>query len=479
MGISELKTKTVKGLLWGGLNNGVQQLISVVLGLVLLNKLSPADYGLVGMLAIFIGIANTLQEGGFTSALTNRRQYRHKDFNAVFWFSIAVSLSIYAVLWFCAPLIARFFGHPELVLIARVQFLTFVFNSMAITHNAFLFKNMMVRQRATYDVIAALASAVIAIYLALRGYGYWALVINSVSFSAIGAFLKWIYVPWKPSFKITLTPVFEMFRFSINLVASSLVLQIQTNIFSIILGRKFTKQDVGYYGQGMKWSNLMLSMFNGIFNSVSQPVFSRISDDRERQTRVFKNLISLVSIMIFPIMLGIAFVGNEFITIINPDFIPCVPILRMYCIYCIASAIYGIYTQLAISHGKSRLCLTINMINAVLQIASALITYRFGMETMAMSVTAINFAMLLVWHFSAGKLVNFNFLNLLFHTLPYLGITLAAIAAASATCSLLDGTALILAVKILITATLYVTMLYLFNKKLFFEALQMFKERKI
>ncbi|MCF0175699.1 MAG: lipopolysaccharide biosynthesis protein [Bacteroidales bacterium] len=476
---SELKAKTARGLLWGGLNNGVQQLISVVLGLVLLNKLSPADYGLVGMLAIFIGVANTLQEGGFTSALTNRPQYRHEDFNAVFWFSIAVSLSIYSILWFCAPLIADFFGHGELVLIARVQFLTFVFNSMSIAHNAFLFKNMMVRQRASYDLVAALVSAVIAVWLALGGYGYWALVVHSVSFSAIGALLKWSFVPWKPSLHITMKPVREMLGFSVNLVASSLITQVQTNIFSIILGKKFTKQDVGYYSQGMKWSNLMLSMFTGIFVSVSQPVFSEISCDRERQLRVFRKLSSLVSLMVFPVMLGIAFVGNEFISLINPEFLPCVPVLQTYCVYCIASAIYCIYTQLAISHGLSRLCLKINTANALAQIAAALISYRFGMVTMAVTVTVINYAVLLAWHFAAGGLVGFRLGNLLGNTLPYLLLTAVALALAWVASLPFEGVAVVMMVKIAVAAALYLTMLYMFNKPLFLEAFQLMKRKRI
>jgi O-antigen/teichoic acid export membrane protein len=196
---SELKTKTIRGLFWGGFNSGVKQVVSALIGLVLLSKLTPGDYGLVGMLAIFTGIAGTLQEGGFTSALANRKEFSHDDFNSVFWFNNLISILMYVVLWFCAPLIAGFYDQPELLTISRVLFLAFVFNGISLAYNAYLFRFLMVREKAAIEIISSIVAGLAAIILAIKGYGYWALVVNTVLMSFVASLLRIIIVPWHPT----------------------------------------------------------------------------------------------------------------------------------------------------------------------------------------------------------------------------------------------------------------------------------------
>ena len=169
---STLKEKTAKGLLWGGISNGIQQLLNLVFGIFLARLLTPADYGMVGMLTIFSLIASTLQESGFTAALTNKRDIKHEDYNAVFWFSLFMGLSLYLILFFSAPLIADFFHQPQLIPLARYSFLGFVISSTGTAQNAYIFRNLMVRQKALSVCIGLFISGIVGITLAYHGFSY-------------------------------------------------------------------------------------------------------------------------------------------------------------------------------------------------------------------------------------------------------------------------------------------------------------------
>ena len=202
-----LKAKTAKGLFWGALNNGTMQLLNIVVGIFLARLLSPADYGLIGMLAMFTAVAGALQESGFTTALANIERPTSNDYNAVFWFSIIVSWCSYAILFFCAPLIAAFFHHDELILLARFVFATILFSAIGTAPTAYLFKNMMVRETTILRVSSLFVSGTVGITLALCGYAYWSLAWQQMIYIVLISLGRFFLIPWRPSLKIDFSPV--------------------------------------------------------------------------------------------------------------------------------------------------------------------------------------------------------------------------------------------------------------------------------
>ena len=196
-----LKDKTAKGLFWGGLSNGIQQLLNLFFGIFLARLLSQEDYGMVGVLSIFSLIATALQESGFTAALANRKEIKHEDYNAVFWFSSLTGLSLYLILFTCAPLIAFFFKTPELTPLARYSFLGFLISSTGIAHSAYLFRSLMVKQRAMASVIGLLLSGTTGITLAYLGFSYWGIATQSLVYIATTTCCYWYFSPWRPTFR--------------------------------------------------------------------------------------------------------------------------------------------------------------------------------------------------------------------------------------------------------------------------------------
>ena len=167
-------------------------MLNLVFGLMLARILDASDYGMVGMLAIFSAIASTIQESGFTAALTNQKEIRHEDYNAVFWFSSLTGVLFYLILFFCAPLIAQFYDKPELIGLSRIVFLSFLFGGFGIASNAYMFKTLMVKERAKIDIISLICSGTIGVLLALNGFAYYGLAIQTTAYIGIGSMLKFV-----------------------------------------------------------------------------------------------------------------------------------------------------------------------------------------------------------------------------------------------------------------------------------------------
>ncbi len=457
MSEANLKTKTAKGLFWGAMNGGLQQLIGAVVGLVLLSRLTPGDYGIVGMLAIFTAIAVTMQEGGFKAALINRGEIRREDHNSVFWFTVAVSACFYLILFFLAGPIARFYNQPELVKVARILFLSFFFISCSISSDAYLLRKMMIRQRTTIDITGALVAGIVAVVMAVKGFGYWALVAHSVVQSFTTSLLKLLFTPWKPNLKISFKPVWEMFPFGIRLVGASFVTQVQTNIFSVILGRAYTEKEVGVYSQGNKWAGMLNLVFNGMINSVGQPVMANARDDADRRRAIFRKLTRFVAFAAFPSMMGLALVAPEFINLINPKFEASVPILQLYCLYFMATLVQTLFNQAAMAAGRSDRYLYFTLINAAMQIATAFITFRYGLVTMAAAVTAVNYLAVVVWWLLARGFTGIKFIDLLKDTVPFFAIALPLIVIAHFAFAAIGSDLLRMLLKMVFVSGLYLT----------------------
>ena len=197
--MESLKDKTAKGLFWGGMNNGVQQLLGLAFGIILGRLLDPSDYGMTAMLAVFSVIDHELQSSGFKTGLINLREPKHEDYNAVFWFNIVAGVVLYVALWFAAPLIADYYHEPKLIPLSRYVFLGFVFSSFGMAQSAYLTKQMQIKQIAKCGMTATLSSSLVSVAMAAMGFGYWALATQYLMYIAVNTILLWYFSPWRPS----------------------------------------------------------------------------------------------------------------------------------------------------------------------------------------------------------------------------------------------------------------------------------------
>lgn len=480
MSESELKNKTAKGLFWGGMSNGIQQLLNLFFGIFLARLLSPGDYGMVGMLTIFSGIAASLQEAGFISALINRKGDNHEDYNAVFWFSICTSFCLYLILFSSAPLIAGFFHNPELMPLARYIFIGFFIVSFGIPQQAFLTKHLMVKQKAIAYIVAIVCSGTVGVIMASNGYAYWGIATQTLVYVFVITVLCWAMSPWRPSFNITFKPIREMFPFSCKMLITNIFNQINSNIFSVILGRFYSKNEVGDYTQANKWNYMGYSLIHGMVSSVSQPVLASVNDERERQLRIFRKMVRFTAFVSFPAMFGLSLIAPEFITIaITDKWMKSAQILQILCIAGAFVPICNLFSSLLISKGHSGVYMWSSVVLGVLQLVVMVAIHNLGIRTMVIVYSAINILWLLVWYWFVRKETGYRFWHLAMDISPFLIITLAVMAATYLLTKPIGNIYCLLAAKIAIAAVLYVLIMRLSNAVTFKEAATFFKQRII
>lgn len=474
-----LKEKTAKGLFWGSINGGIQQILNVVFGIFLARLLSPGDYGLIGMLGIFMGVATVLQDSGFSTALINRKGIKHEDYNSVFWFSFSVGLICYVILFFCAPLIADFFGHPELTNLSRVLFLWFLIGSTSIAHSAMMTKKLMVKERTKIEVSAMIASGIVGVALAYKGYAYWGIAIQTVTNAFVGAVLRWYYIKWRPTFTFAFRPLKEMYSFGVKILFTSIFAQINANIFTVLLGRFYKEDQVGYYTQGNKWMNMGYTFIWGMIGNVSLPVLSEVALDVKRQKQVFRKMLRFVSFISFPAMFGLALVAPELIVIgVSDKWLPCVPVMQLLCIWGAVTPINNLYIHVLLSQGKSNIYLYNTIALGAVQLIVVVSMLSLGIYYMVLAFVVVNVLWIFIWHYFVNKYVEISILDVAKDILSFCLISLIVLFITYFVTKLIFNIYMLFIAKVLLATFLYTFVMYLSGSVTFKESFTFLLKRK-
>lgn len=474
-----LKQKTARGLFWGFINNGSMQFLNLLFGIFLGRILSPEDYGMVGMLTIFSLIAGSLQESGFIAALANKKEVKHEDYNAVFWFSSSISFCLYWILFFCAPLIADFYNEPKLIPLARFAFLGFFISSLGIIPSAYLFRNLLVRQRSIATILALGISGIVGVTLAYNGFSYWSLATQSLVYITILTTYVWLICPWRPTLKWSFRPIREMLGFSSKLLFTNIFTHINNNLFSVVLGRFYGEKEVGQFNQANNWNYRGHSLISGMVGGVAQPVFAQINNDSERQVRAFRKMLRFTAFVSFPAMLGLSLVAPELITIaITDKWLASARILQILAIGGAFIPIVGLYTNLLISKGKSNIYLWNTVTLGILQLIVMLVLCPYGIYTMVCVYASINVTWLFVWHYFVHKEIKLNLLQALKDIIPYAGIAIAVMTFTYWATLNLKNIYLLMIAKIFIAASLYTGITWLSGSATFKECVGYLRKKK-
>ena len=418
--MESLKEKTAKGLFWGGMNNGIQQLLGFVFGIILGRLLNPSDYGLIAMITIFSLIATALQHSGFSTYLVNQKEPKASDYNAVFWFNILMGGAIYVILFLSAPLIADYYHEPRLVALCRYAFIGLLFSCSGVAQAAYLFKNLKAKQLAKASITATLVSSLVAVVMAWQGFSYWSLATQTNLFILISTLLRWHYSDWRPSLKIDFSFVRQAFPFSVKILISDILTHVNNNVMNILLGRYYSAHATGNYNQAYQWNNKCTSLIQGMVKQVDQAVLVSVSDDRERQLAVLRKLLRFAAFISFPLLLGFGIVAKEFIVLaIGEKWLVSATYLQWLCV---CGAILPLSTLLAdfiISKGKSGTFMGSTFALGLLEILAMLLLYPYGVSLMVKVFVAINLVWLFVWYFFAQRLTDYSLLQFLKDIVPF------------------------------------------------------------
>lgn len=468
--MENLKDKTAKGLFWGAINNGSTQILNIIIGIVLARLLAPADYGIIGVLGIFIALAGNFQTSGFITGLINIKHPMDNDYNSVFWFNISASIILYLILFFCAPSIADFFHQPCLVDVSRVLFLSLPLSALGIVYIAYTIKNMMNREIAIIGIVALVTSGSSGILLALNGFSYWTLVWQQLIYIAMTNLGRLYYVSWRPSLHIDFTPVKKMFTFSVKLLITNIIGIINGNLLTVLFGRLFPISSVGNYTQANKWSGMSSSVISGAIGQISQTVFVSVSEEREREIRVFRKMIRFAAFLSFPLILGLALVAREFIVVaLGEKWADSGLLLQILCIGGAFSPFYGIYQNLILSNGRSDLYMWGNIGQIIVQLIIVLAFFQYGITTIVWGYSILSILWLIIWQIVVNSLFGIRHWDILKDIIPFLAISFAVMFVTYLITIDIDNKVVLLISRVAISAVLYIGTMKLLKVKIYEE----------
>lgn len=419
--MSTLKEKTAQGLLWGGLNSGIQQLVGLAFGIVLGRLLAPSDYGMMAMISIFSLVATALQDSGFRTALTNIEHPKHEDYNSVFWFNIIMASSLYVILFLAAPLIGEYYHTPRVVPLCRYAFLSIVIASFGTAQSAYLFKHLRAKQQAEAGALAVILSSLTGVGMAFAGMAYWSLATQGLVYVGINTLLQWHFSPWRPSIHgITFAPVRRMFRFSCKILATTIMTHVNNNVLNILLGHYFTPRDTGNYNQAYQWNTKCYSLVQSMVAQVAQPVLVSLNGEEGRQKDVFRKMMRFTAFITFPLLFGFGLVAKEFIvTAIGEKWLASAQLIQILCISGATMPLSTLFSNMIISKGQSGTFFWCTFTLGLVQIATMVMIWPMGIRTMVIAYTLLNTSWLLVWLFFVRRLIGYGYWMFFCDVMPF------------------------------------------------------------
>lgn len=477
-----LKEKTAKGFFWAALNNGAMQLLNAVFGVILARKLSQDDYGLIGMLMIFTLVANSLQDSGFVTALTNRRDTTHRDFNAVFWFNISVSFMLYILFFFCAPLIARFYHEPLLTDLSRYYFFSFFIASFSIVPRAILFRQIKQKEMAVMSLLSLLLSGTVGIVMVYQQMAYWGLATQTMVFNLSISLISWWLSGWKPSLQISFAPIREMFGFSSKMLVTNIFNQVNNNIFTLLLGKLYTKTVVGDYSQANKWNLMGASTITGMVQGVAQPTFVQVGDDRDRLCQTFSKMLRFTCFVSFPAMFGLSLIAPEFIVLlIKEKWLSSAYLMQILCLGGAFLPLATLYFNMIISRGKSNIYMWNIIAQGLTLLCTILCVKMLGgnVREMVISWVVITILWIAIWHYFVWREIRFSVWQALRDVLPFLLIAGSTMIVTYFVTKDIPSLPLLLLTRLLIAPALYLSVLWILGANILKECLgYLFKKHR-
>ena len=414
-----LKQKTISGLQWSFIDSFASQGVQFIIGIFLARLLSPKDFGLIGLLTIFIAVSQSFIDSGFSTALIRKRNCSQEDYSTVFYFNTCVSIICYLVLFIFSGSISTFFKEPQLKLIIQVIGLGLVLNSFAIIPQTIYTKELNFKLQMWVSIIASIGSGIVSITMAYRGFGVWSLVALTLSRYGLITIFLWIWSKWNPTLSFSRASFRELFSFGSKLLISGLLDTIYRNIYYLVIGKYFSANELGYYTRADQFQSIPSSNLQGIISRVTYPVLSSIQDDTIQLRTAFKTLVSSTMLITFVLMLGMAAVAKPMIiTLIGIKWEPCVIYLQMLCFVGMFYPLHALNLNMLKVIGRSDLFLKLEIIKKILAIPVIIVGVLFGIKVMIIGMLVNTLIAYYLNSYWSGRFIGYSTLEQIKDILP-------------------------------------------------------------
>lgn len=473
---NQIKSKVLSGLFWklmeNGGNNGIQLIVGIVLGRLLL----PEEFMVITLLTLFITIANVFVQSGFSTALIQKKDADETDFSTVFYLSLGVAALVYALLFFSAPLIADIYNRAEIVPVLRVLAVVPIIGAVNSIQNAVVVKQLKFRQLCYSGFAAGVISGIVGVAMAYNGFSFWSLVWQQIVYQLVLAVFLWFLVKWRPRLVFSVERIKMLFGFGGKLLVSSLLDVTYTNIYGFLIG-KLDQVSLSFYGKGDSFPLFISNNVNGAIQSVMLPALSLEQNNVQRLKNMVRRSIVTSSFIMFPVMIGLAAVAKPLILILLTEkWLPCVPYLQIMCFSYMLWPIHTANLQAINAMGRSDIFLKLEVVKIAVGVIVLFISLPFGILVMVAFKPVVSFISSFINAYPNKKLLNYSFMEQWKDIFPSFILALIMGATVYAVQLLGFNVWATLFIQVGVGVVIYVGLAYLLKMECFFYLLDTAKE---
>ena len=456
MNEKQTTTKVLNGLFWKLMENGGAQGVQFLVSIILARLLSPEEYGVVGVILIFVTIANVLVQNGFSTALIQKRKVDDTDFSSVFFFSMAVSAVIYLVLYLSAPGIAYFYNNQEMTALVRVLAVVLFPGGVISIQNAYVSRNMAFKGLFISSFAASMISGAISIFLAYRGLGVWALVWQQIAYYFFYMLILFMSISWKPRLLFSILRIKTMFAFGWKLLCASLLDTVYNNIYGLVIGRIYNESMLGNYNRGEQFPKLIVSNLGAAIQSVMLPVLSASQDEPERVKSMLRRAITVSSYLVLPMMAGLIAVARPMVLLLlGEKWLACVPFLQIMCVAYSFWPIHIANLQALNAMGRSDIFLKLEIVKKMVGLAVLAVGIRYNPLVLVALKAAADFLCTFINAWPNKRLLNYSIIEQWKDIIPSVAVSILMAAAVMVAGRYVPGGWLGLGMQILFGAVVY------------------------
>ncbi|HUW94310.1 MAG TPA: lipopolysaccharide biosynthesis protein [Anaerolineae bacterium] len=420
--MSTLESRAIQGVFWSGIERLGPQAVQLVVSIVLARLLLPREFGLIGMLTIFLALGAVFLNSGFGSALIQKQDATEVHYNSVFYTNILLSVVAAGILCLAAPLIAQFFQQPLLTPLTRVLSLNLVLSAFGLIQVFLMTKRLDFKTQMKASLIASLGSGVVGISMAVLDFGVWSLVAQSVSLTLLNTLLLWVFNTWRPQRVFSLPALRELFGFGSRLLASGLLDTVFSNIYNVVIGKLFSPADLGYYTRAYTLQQLPSQTVGGIVGRVTFPLFSEIQGDPARVRNGFRKALRALVLVSFPLMIGLLACAQPLVlTLLTEKWAPAIPYLQLLCIVGLFYPLQVINLNVLLAMGRSDLFFRLEVIKKALIVIVLAVTWRRGIQAIIAGQIVLSLVAYYLNSYYSGRIVGYGLGAQVRDLLPYLG----------------------------------------------------------
>lgn len=404
------RDKTVKGFFWGGVDTFLTKGLNFIFNLLIARQLMPADYGTIAILAVIMSICQCFVDSGFGAALIKKNNKTDKDFCTVFIFNIVIAFVFYALLFFLAPYIAKFYNIPLLTKVTRIYTLLLIINAISIIQHTKLTIAVNFKVFAKISTISVLISGAVTLWMASNGYGVWSLVVQGLLNSVIRTMMLCIIGKWIPKLSFSWTSFKEFFSFGSKLLGSSLINAVYNNLYTLVIGKTYSPSQLGHYNKGSSIAAFPSSSITTVLENVSYPILSSIQDDKELCLKTSRTIIRIVCYVSFPMMLGIASISDPFIRLFLTDkWEAAIPIVQILCLALLWNPLTSIDYAIQKITGHTDYFLKMTIYSKFIGILTLCLTIPLGIRAICWGQVISYLIIIPIYAYYTNKAIGYSF----------------------------------------------------------------------